>query len=230
MWQKSDGGEMTFEAALKWCEDLILGGFTDWRLPTAHELFSINHFDRINPALNTLIFVKSSAQYWWSSETKADDSTRIWVVNAGGGIGAHSRSETLSEGGTKLFHVRAVRNPVNVKPPEIRFIRQLNGTVSDKNTGLTWYFDPGPAEKTWEESLLYSAGLTFAGKNDWRVPNIKELQSLNDVSLCKPSLDVKFFPDIGMKNYWSSTSLTNEPDKAWISNTEYGTVTQHPKE
>ena len=34
MWQKVDGGEMTFENAATYCSSLILGGKDDWRLPT----------------------------------------------------------------------------------------------------------------------------------------------------------------------------------------------------
>jgi hypothetical protein len=41
MWQQTDGGEMTFERALVYCDTLTLAGYTDWRLPTNHELFSI---------------------------------------------------------------------------------------------------------------------------------------------------------------------------------------------
>jgi len=44
MWQKTDGGEMTFESAATYCDNLLLGGYSDWRLPTAIELFSINNY------------------------------------------------------------------------------------------------------------------------------------------------------------------------------------------
>ena len=33
MWQQTDGGEMTFENATTFCENLTLAGFSDWRLP-----------------------------------------------------------------------------------------------------------------------------------------------------------------------------------------------------
>ena len=34
MWQQTDGGEMTVEAAETYCASLMLGGYDDWRLPT----------------------------------------------------------------------------------------------------------------------------------------------------------------------------------------------------
>jgi hypothetical protein len=67
MWQQSDGGEITFEAALLYCDTLTLGGHADWRLPTSHELFGIINHDRLNPALDTTCFTKSLAEYWWSN-------------------------------------------------------------------------------------------------------------------------------------------------------------------
>jgi len=33
MWQQFEGGEMTIENATIYCDNLILGGFSDWRLP-----------------------------------------------------------------------------------------------------------------------------------------------------------------------------------------------------
>ena len=82
MWQKTDGGEMTWENAKTYCNNLALAGYTDWRLPAGIELFSINNYNHLNPALDTVYFTKTTAQYWWSSEKQADDSTKIWVVNA----------------------------------------------------------------------------------------------------------------------------------------------------
>lgn len=84
MWQKTDGGEMIFENAAPYCRNLALGGYRDWRLPTNHELFSINMYDALNPALNTVYFTKTLADYWWTSDTRIDDTTKVWVINAGG--------------------------------------------------------------------------------------------------------------------------------------------------
>jgi hypothetical protein len=50
IWQQTDGGEMTWEAATNYAASLALGGYTDWRLPTAHELFGILNHGALNPA------------------------------------------------------------------------------------------------------------------------------------------------------------------------------------
>lgn len=229
MWQKVDGGEMTFESAVTYCNNLTLGGYNDWRLPTSIELFSINNFNHLNPALDTSYFTKTQAQYWWASEKRADDTTKVWVVNAGGGIGAHPKTETVSAGGTKLFQVRAVRNAISTNFSVAHLTDNGNGTITDNYTGLIWQKIQSPNTMTWEEALGYSDSLTLAGKKDWRLPNVKELQSLNDVKLIKPSFDKTYFPNVLSGNYWSSTTLYLTATKAWDINVDYGIVSQSDK-
>jgi formylglycine-generating enzyme required for sulfatase activity len=229
MWQKTDGGEMTFESASAYCENLVLGGYSDWRLPTGSELFNINQFDKINPALNTTYFTKTTAEYWWTSEVRADDATRVWVTNAGGGIGAHPKSETKSAGGSKYFHARAVRNAFSASFSVQHFTDNNNGTITDNYTGLVWQKIQSPNTLTWEEALAYSSTVTMDGKSDWRLPNIREIQSLNDVSLIKPSFNKTWFPNVVSGNFWSSTTLIQDNTKAWDINVDYGIVSQNLK-
>jgi hypothetical protein len=226
MWQQTDGGEMTVESALAYCDALTLGGFSDWRLPNAHEAFSILNHSFSNPALNLMVFSPTNAEYWWTSTRQANDNTKAWVTNAGGGIGNHPLSETISAGGTKRFQVRAVRDiyaPVN---PIAHYIDHENGTITDQLTGLIWQKVPLTDTLTWEQSLYYAENLSLAGNSDWRVPNIKEVQSLNDEALVNPSVNTLFFTTIGLKKYWSSTSLPNQTSQAWYFDTRYG-ITSH---
>jgi len=230
MWQKTDGGEMTFEKAVSYADTLTLGGYTDWRMPTAIELFSIHLFDNNNPALNTTIFTKTVAEYWWSSEKQADNATNIWATNAGGGIGNHPKTETISAGGTKYFHVRAVRNPITTTITVAHFTDNGDGTIKDNYTGLTWQKSSSTTPMNWEVALTYAKTVTLGGKSDWRLPNIKELQSLNDVSRVKPSINKTYFPNIvSSAFYWSSTSQYKTPAVAWDFNTDYGVVTYDTK-
>jgi len=225
MWQKTDGGEMTYENAVKYCDTLTLGGYTNWRLPNCHELFSILNHGRTNPALDTLIFTKTLAEYWWSSQRQANDTTRIWVTNAGGGVGNHLKTETISAGGTKRYHVRAVRDITT--PPLIpqRYLNNGNGTTTDLFTNLMWQQVPLSDSLTWEQALSYSENLSFAGYSDWRLPNIKELHSINDETLINPSVNQTFFNGVTVKKYWSSTTLPNQTTRAWYFDTQFGITT-----
>ena len=228
MWQKADSGELTFESATNYPASLTLGGFSDWRLPTAHELYGIMHLGVTNPALNTNVFTASAAEYWWSSDRQVNISSNIWASNAGGGIGNHPKGETLSAGGVKRFHTRCVRG---VAVTGHRFIKNADGTTTDPDTGLIWQQAPLATVTNWEGALRYAEGLTFAGRSDWRLPNVKELQSINDESLIRPSVSTNFFPGTGISaRYWSSTTRCNGTNQAWYADYQYGVVSYDNKQ
>lgn len=227
VWQQVDGGEMTFEAAQQYAVALVLGGFDDWRLPTAAEAFTILNHGLSNPALSQAAFPASAAEYWWTSDVQADNANKVWVTNAGGGIGNHLKTETLSAGGSKRFHVRAVRQPLPATPLASRFTDHGDGTVTDHLTRLVWQQTPLNDTLTWEQALNYAEGLSLGGHDDWRLPNIKELRSLNDETRVNPSVNTAIFPAIGVRKYWSSTTLPNPnlTTRAWYLDTRFGITT-----
>ena len=229
MWQQVDGGEMTIENAMNYCDTLTLGGFTDWRLPTAHEAFSIQNMQYTNPSLNTSIFPVTGAEYWWSSNKQANDANKVWCINAGGGIGNHPKTETISAGGTKKFHVRAVRGIFIPQVISNHFTDNGNGTITDNVTNLLWQKIHSTDSLSWEQSLTYADTATIGGYTDWRLPNIKELQSINDENLINPSVNNAFFSNVGVNKFWSSTSLPNQTTKAWYLSTQFGITTYDAK-
>jgi formylglycine-generating enzyme required for sulfatase activity len=206
-----------------------LGGYSGWRLPTPHELFSINNYNYSNPALSSTYFTTTAAEYWWSSEVRADDATAVWVVNWGGGVGAHPKSETISAGGTRKIHARAVRSLYSTTFTVNHFSDNGDGTITDNFTGLVWQKLKSTSTYTWEEALTYASSSTIAGKSDWRIPNVKELFSLNDDNLHAPSFNTTFFTNISTGNFWSSTTLPNQSSKAWDINVDYGIVSYNEK-
>jgi hypothetical protein len=52
------------------------------------------------------------------------------------------------------------------------------------------------------------------GHTDWRLPNVRELQSIVDYGRSNPSIDPVFGATTFF--YWSSTSLDDGPGVAWI--------------
>jgi hypothetical protein len=228
-WQKTDGGEMTFENAAIYCDTLTLGGYTDWRLPTAAEGFSIVNHQFNNPSLNTSVFTKTAAEYWWTSNKQANDVTKIWCTNSGGGIGNHPKAETVSAGGTKKFHVRAVRNTHANKTIAERYVSVGDSSVYDSLNNLVWQVSPMPIMLNWEDALIAAENLYLDGHSDWRLPNIKELRSLNDEALVQPSINKAVFPKVTVNNYWSSTTLPNQTTKAWYWSNAFGITTYDAK-
>lgn len=228
IWQKTDGGEMAWEKAKEYARNLRLGGQQDWRLPMSMDLFSILNHDRHGPAMDTHFFTRTDAQYWWTDSALAGDNSKVWLVNAGGGIGAHSSRETTSAGGDRAVHVRCVRgeSPFG-RGPSLR--DNADGTVTDEKTGLIWQKIASDQAMTWEQALKYCGELKLAGQTDWRLPNIKELRSLSDNRKVEPSLDKTFFPKAQPASYWSSTTHFNRPQQAWFVDFKTGLVSHEDK-
>jgi hypothetical protein len=123
-----------------------------------------------------------------------------------------------------------------------------DGTIKDRNTGLIWEkkSDDGTIHDlnttyTWANAFdVHIAGLNegsgFAGHTDWRLPNVKELQSIidyenedNAVALafytgCVPGITVLTGSCTQGSFYWSSTSYASSPDFAWGVDFYGGTV------
>jgi len=113
-----------------------------------------------------------------------------------------------------------------VASPTPRFTDNGNGTVTDKLTGLIWMKNAnafGP--KTWADALTAanglasgSGGLTDGSKaGDWRLPNVKELQSLVDYGRFSPALPAGApFTGVQSSDYWSSTTGAASATYAWL--------------
>ena len=82
-----------------------------------------------------------------------------------------------------------------------------DGTVTDTETGLMWQQDEA-GDMNWESALSYCEKLVLAGYDDWRLPNINELQSLVDYSTHDPAIDTDAFPNAVSDSYYSSTTFT----------------------
>ena len=72
---------------------------------------------------------------------------------------------------------------------------------------------------TWADALNAAKAETFAGHNDWRLPNVKELLSILEDRCYTPSLNADLFPISELFTAWSSTpsavNLANEFIEAW---------------
>jgi hypothetical protein len=78
---------------------------------------------------------------------------------------------------------------------EAAWVDNHDGTVSDTVTGLSWQQGDGQNDaggRTWLNALAYCEGLNLAGRSDWRLPNIRELETLVDDSRYNPSIDPLF--------------------------------------
>ncbi len=229
MWQREDGGEMSVESAQTYVDTLSLAGYTNWRLPTLLEALSIVNLDRLNPAMDVSVFSAASAEYWWTSERQYNDANKVWVTNSGGGSGAHQKTETISAGGNKKFHVRAVRD-ANAVPVVDHFVDNGDGTISDKLTDLMWQKVLSTDTLSWEQALSTAENLTAAGHSDWRLPNVKELCSIVDRTRNAPAMYTNLFVNTLSTRYWSSTAQYKQSANAWfVDMRSFGLSSYDPK-
>ena len=126
--------------------------------------------------------------------------------------------------------------PVLVDAGEIspRFKDNGDGTVTDNLTQLIWLKNANCfGERSWSVASDYCAGLANgqcglvddSNAGDWRLPDIRELQSLVDYDSFQPALPLRH-PFTGAKHnyYWSSTSYVGKPGYAWFVHMGHGYV------
>ena len=65
--------------AIKYCKDLKLSGYSDWRLPTKIEFLYIVDFERYNPAIKKKFKNVNSKIYWTNSEYMGN-ANHAWFV------------------------------------------------------------------------------------------------------------------------------------------------------
>lgn len=106
----------------------------------------------------------------------------------------------------------------------------------DNVTGLIWASDGDGAgcfngqTGTWYEAIAYCDNLDFAGHFDWRLPNLRELQSIIDYGMASsPKVDHAYFPNSHATAHWSSTSYELDPGRAWCVYFSGGDVYTHQK-
>jgi len=235
MWQKTpDFHRRTWQAAGNYASALVLAGHRDWRLPSIKELFSIADF-RGNmrtrtPYIDTGVFdfrypepgsgLRDMDVQYWSSNlyvglTMAGDTSAFGFNFADGRI----KSYPVRRGGRRdprrgafARYVRCVRGKPYGKND---FVDNRDGTVTDRATGLTWTRADSGKAMNWKAALAYAEGLTLAGHDDWRLPNVKELQSIVDYSRAPdarkasargPALDPIFKLTETESWFWTSTT------------------------
>jgi hypothetical protein len=94
-------------------------------------------------------------------------------------------------------------------------VQSDTNVVLDTLTGLMWARDVNLDAtnnfgwKTWVDAIAYCNTLDHGGYNDWRLPNVKELQSLADFGtprpLCRPSIRLRG------SHPWTTMCITFHP-------------------
>ena len=107
------------------------------------------------------------------------------------------------------------------------YIDNGNGTQTDAATGLTWMRCSigqtwtgaacgGTANTyTWDQAKALTGTVSFAGQSDWRLPNIRELQSIVDYTAASPQINTSVFPQTPAAYFWSSSIYAGNAAQTW---------------
>jgi hypothetical protein len=197
MWQQSpdsdgdgDGNigaadKLSYDEAVNRADTLSLGGYTDWRLPTIKELYSLIDFSGTDPSgyegkdtsglvpfINTDCFDFAygdieagermiDAQYasatLYAGSTEDDGDRTFFGVNfADGSITGCGLTMPDSESSSeKTFYVIYVRGSTDYGQND--FKDNGDGTITDAATGLMWTQGDSDTDLNWEEALAWAA-------------------------------------------------------------------------
>lgn len=108
-----------------------------------------------------------------------------------------------------------------VPATEPRYILIEDGdsvAVHDGATGLTWQQQSNSGMVNWQRALAHCENLEWAGRTDWRLPDIVELSTLVDErKTAAPAINTVFFAGFDASaGYWSSTTARNGANSAYV--------------
>ena len=227
MWTQDPGRKKTFDQAVAGAAPCRVGGYTDWRLPTIKELYSLILFSGTDPDpmstdtatqrpfIDTKVFKfqygnpqdgdrvidsQFATSTLYRSTTMKGEKTLFGVNFADGRIKGYG---LRSPRGEKTFYTLYVRG--NTLYGKNDFHDNGDGTVTDRATGLMWMKADSVKAMNWQQALKWAEDLDYGGYSDWRLPNAKELQSIVDYTRC---------PDVtgsaALDPVFDVTAMTNE--------------------
>lgn len=223
-------------------------GHADWRLPNRRELLSVVSHDHHRPALPAGHPFTVQQTWYWTSTTAViapdcawrvhleggrmfyGDKTRdamVWPVRGESGMLAQTGQTRCRDAAGNVVDCSGTGQDGELRCgapwPDPRFAVEGKG-VRDRLTGLLWTRSANILGLcAWEEALR-AAREHRAGGLAWRLPNIRELESLVDAERHDPALPGGHPFENPQEAYWSSTSSAYAPDWAYCLYLHKGAV------
>lgn len=243
MWEKGIHENMSYSQAVSKASSIRTGDYTDWRLPTLKELYSLMNFNgsiarrKPVPYIDTMYF-----DFQWGNENSNNRIIDAQFISATKYVGSTMGGNqtvfgvNFADGRIKGYplnrfkrFVRYVRG--NPDYGKNKFIDNNDGTISDNATGLMWAKVDSIRTMNWQSALSYAQNMQLAGHKDWRLPNAKELQSIvdytrapdaTDRSKRSAAIDPIFNISKTESYFWTSTTHYDGPNYGWAVYVTFG--------
>jgi hypothetical protein len=242
--------KLTYYEAVDSAATCSTGGYHDWRLPSIKELYSLAMFFGAEPGpgqstcikyIDTTYFsvgygdVNSLSHGDLGTERIIDGqiaSSTLYISTTMGALetmfgfnfidgrikGYPTTYSVPEDGQAKHYYVLYVRD--NTAYGINQFVNNGNGTITDNATGLMWMQNDNGTGVLWKDALSYAENFTYAGYSDWRLPDVKELQSIVDYTRSPATTS-----SAAINPMFNCTPITNEggvADYPWYwSNTTF---------
>jgi len=220
------------------------GTYDDWRLPTIKEMYSLILFsgrdiapestsdDNLTPFIDdqTFEFAYGNLDAGERLIDMQCATTTVYVSNevsetvfgvnfADGRIKGYGTSRPGE--GDKAFNYLLVRG--NTFYGRNNFVDNEDGTITDEASGLMWMQNDNGEGVLWQDALASAEDKEFAGYSDWRLPDVKELQSIVDYTRSPAKTN-----SAAIDPLFNCTQITNEAGQAdypwYYSSTTHATM------
>ncbi|MFA7116832.1 MAG: DUF1566 domain-containing protein [Bacteroidales bacterium] len=260
MWQQTldhngDGeinvnDKLTYDEILELPNTCQTGGHTDWRVPSIKEQYSLMDFsgkdisgydddstEDLDPFINNEVFGfaygdtdanERLIDVQCASTTVYTDSSNPLIFGVNFADGRIKGYGSTMMGQAKKFNYLLCRG--NSTYGINSFTDNGDSTITDSATNLMWMKYDSHTAMNWEDALVYAESFKCAGYTDWRLPDVKQLQSIVDYTrnpemTSSAAIDPLFdctsiTNEAGEKDYayyWSNTTHQN-----WQTNTDGG--------
>jgi hypothetical protein len=162
--------------------------------------------------MNSLVS-KSFGTVWYSNPFSIPTIKMTTTVATGTATSTAKTTATTTATSTATTTIK------KVLPPESPTDYKDNGdgTITDNYTKLMWAKctqgntgkdckGGSPSQREWSKARNECDALTLAKKTGWRLPTLKELQSIVDSGAFTPSINKTFFLNTASSPYWTSTA------------------------
>jgi len=220
--------KMTQPNAVSYCSALTTGGHS-WRLPSIKELYSLMDFtggdpsgysgsdtSALTPFLNAVFEPGFGDQSAGERIIDGQYATASFYVSP---LGTIFGADTMF--GVNFIDGRIKGYPYNYPSNNPKTFYVLcasgnssygtndfsdngDGTINDNAAGLLWQQDDYQSSN-FEDAIAHCEAATTGGRSDWRLPNVKELQSILDYSRAPD-----YTNSAAIDPLFNATSITNE--------------------